>query len=309
MAEINKPDYTTLWSSGGAIVAPSNTKIQTGWTAEVPPFQWENWSQNRQDQAIAHLFQKGVSVWSTTGEYYFTSSGERSYVQGSNGTIYVSVADSVNQDPVTDTTNTYWKIAFSDNSQLPFRNFVAFTTPGATTWTAPAGVTKIWVEVYGAGGGGGVLAAPNGVAPAGGGGGGVAKKLMTVVPGTLYNLVVGQGGNGGGASPSNGTAGGASNFASGAVAATGGAGGTSVFNAPLASSGIGTGGDINYRIGVGASAIAQPGGTFLGGAGGGGESPAAAGDTVQPSQAGMGGGGRSTSSAPSGANGAVRIFY
>lgn len=114
MAEINKPDYTYLWSSGGSIVAPSNTKIQTGWTAEVPPFQWENWSQNRQDQAIAHIFQKGISVWSATQDYYFTINGTRSYVQGSDGQIYVAVANSLNQNPVTDTTNTYWKKAFND---------------------------------------------------------------------------------------------------------------------------------------------------------------------------------------------------
>jgi len=112
LAEINKPDYTYLWSSGGSIVAPSNVKVQTGWTAEVPPFQWENWSQNRQDQAISHILQKGISVWSATGEYYFTTSGERSYVQGSDGNIYVAVADSVGQNPTTDVTDTYWKLAF-----------------------------------------------------------------------------------------------------------------------------------------------------------------------------------------------------
>lgn len=49
MAEISKPDFQYVWASGGSIVAPSNVKIQTGWTAEVPPFRWENWSQNRQD--------------------------------------------------------------------------------------------------------------------------------------------------------------------------------------------------------------------------------------------------------------------
>jgi hypothetical protein len=118
MSEISKPDYTYLWSSGGSIVAPSNVKVQTGWTAEVPPFQWENWSQNRQDTAIAHILQKGVSVWSSTGEYYFTTSGERSYVQGSDGNIYVAVADNVGQDPTTDSTDTYWKIAFIDQTAL-----------------------------------------------------------------------------------------------------------------------------------------------------------------------------------------------
>lgn len=118
MAEINKPDYTYQWASGGSSVAPSNVKIQTGWTAEVPPFQWENWSQNRQDQAITHILQKGISVWSSTGEYYFTTSGERSYVQGSDGNIYVAVADSVGQNPVTDISNTYWITAFATASTI-----------------------------------------------------------------------------------------------------------------------------------------------------------------------------------------------
>lgn len=116
MAETSKPDYSFIWSSGGAIVAPSNGKIQTGWTAEVPPYQWENWSQNRQDAAISHILQKGISVWSATGEYYFTTSGERSYVQGSDGNIYVATSDSVNQNPITDISNTYWMLAFREQT-------------------------------------------------------------------------------------------------------------------------------------------------------------------------------------------------
>jgi hypothetical protein len=112
-AEVNKPDFSYVWASGGAIVAPSDVKKQTGWTAEVPPFQWENWSQNRQDNAILHLFQKGISEWDVASNYYFTASGVRSYVQGSDGKIYVAVADSVGQNPVTDTTDTYWKLAFA----------------------------------------------------------------------------------------------------------------------------------------------------------------------------------------------------
>lgn len=115
-AEISKPDFSYQWSSGGSIVAPSNVKIQTGWTAEVPPFQWENWSQNRQDNAILHLFQKGISEWDTASNYYFTTSGVRSYVQGSDGQIYVAVADSLGQNPVTDTSNTYWTLAFNNKS-------------------------------------------------------------------------------------------------------------------------------------------------------------------------------------------------
>lgn len=115
-AEVTKPDFSYQWASGGAIVAPSNVKIQTGWTVEVPPFQWENYLQNRQDNAILHLFQKGISEWDAASNYYFTTSGVRSYVQGSDGVIYVAVADSVGQNPTTDVSDTYWKVAFADNS-------------------------------------------------------------------------------------------------------------------------------------------------------------------------------------------------
>lgn len=130
--EVVKPDFSYQWSSGGSIVAPSNVKIQTGWTAEVPPFQWENWSQNRQDNAILHLFQKGISEWDTASNYYFTAAGVRSYVQGSDGNIYVATADSLNQNPVTDTSNTFWKPAFRSQSYSRVQGLIGVnnnTTP------------------------------------------------------------------------------------------------------------------------------------------------------------------------------------
>lgn len=115
VAEVTKPDFSYVWASGGAIVMPSNVKTQTGWTAEVPPFQWENALQNRQDNAIVHLFQKGISEWDAGSNYYFTTNGTRSYVQGSNGIIYVAVQDNLGQNPTTDLSNTYWKVAFASS--------------------------------------------------------------------------------------------------------------------------------------------------------------------------------------------------
>ena len=343
MAEINKPDYSQIWASGGAIVAPSDVKIQTGWTAEVPPFQWENWSQNRQDQAITHILQKGISVWSATGEYYFTSAGERSYVQGSDGNIYVAVADSVNQNPVTDITDTYWKLAFATtnlattttagivqlattanmttgtsntlippvsaiSAQLPFRGFQAYTSPGSFTWTVPSGVTRCWVEVIGAGGSGAFYALATG--PSGGGGGGVAKKLVDLTGVTSVAVVVGSGGASQTTLGNNGTAGGNSSFGAFCSATGGGAG---QISGSASSSGAGTGGDINYGIGQGSPALMLPpvaSPVMGGGAGGGGESTFAASGGANPTQAGMGGGGRvSGSGSISGAAGAVRIWY
>jgi hypothetical protein len=117
LTEISKPDYSTgLWSSGGAIVAPSNVKIQTGWTAEVPPFQWENWSQNRQDQAIAHILQHGISVWDGLTEYRYDVSGTKSLVMGSDGIIYRAKQINTNQNPVVDVAHTYWDVAFASTT-------------------------------------------------------------------------------------------------------------------------------------------------------------------------------------------------
>lgn len=114
MTLIVKPNYKYIWAVGGDIVEPTDLKKQQGWTAEVPPFQYENWIQNRQDQYLAHINQRGIPAWDGQTEY---EAGGLSYVQGSNGILYQSVAASGPttkiQDPVTDATDTYWKIAFS----------------------------------------------------------------------------------------------------------------------------------------------------------------------------------------------------
>lgn len=86
-----------------------------------------------------------------------------------------------------------------------FQNSYAYTANN--TWTCPAGVTRIFVEVWGGGGGGfqGGAIDRNG----GGGGGAYAAAYVTVVPTTNYAVVVGGGG------------------------ATNAAGGTSRFDTPL----------------------------------------------------------------------------
>lgn len=63
MTLITKPDFTYVWASGGAVVAPNDTKKQQGWVAEAPPFQYDNWLQNRQDQMLAHINQRGIPAW------------------------------------------------------------------------------------------------------------------------------------------------------------------------------------------------------------------------------------------------------
>ena len=111
MANISKPGkLNLLWASGGDILDPGDTKYQTGWGVEVPPRQWENYIQNKQDQAIAHINQHGIAVWDAETEYQ----ADTSYTQGqTNGTIYRAKVTHTGQNPELDTLNTYWDIAFA----------------------------------------------------------------------------------------------------------------------------------------------------------------------------------------------------
>lgn len=111
MANILKPSkLNLLWASSGDILDPGDTKYQTGWGVEVPPRQWENYIQNKQDQAIAHINQHGIAVWDAETEYQ----ADTSYTQGqTNGTIYRAKLTHTGQNPELDTLNTYWDIAFA----------------------------------------------------------------------------------------------------------------------------------------------------------------------------------------------------
>ena len=114
-------------------------------------------------------------------------------------------------------------------------------------WVVPAGVTRIFAEVYGGGGGGGGGNAISDVA-GGGASGGMVLGFITVVPGIAMAVVVGAGGLGNTAGQGN--TGSTSTFSS----FTGGGGGGGEGNAILAHGGTGTassGGDINTSGGSG----------------------------------------------------------
>jgi hypothetical protein len=126
-----------------------------------------------------------------------------------------------------------------------------FTTSG--TFTVPAGVTSITIEVVGAGGDGG------GNGGGGGGGGGYSSGTYSVTPLTTLPVIVGIGGSG----PATGTSS-VSTF----LSATGGDNGTSVSNPNIGgggAGGTGSGGTINYNGGDGGGGYW----TYFGGGGGG----------------------------------------
>ncbi|MEO6302968.1 MAG: hypothetical protein ABIP51_07330, partial [Bacteroidia bacterium] len=65
-----------------------------------------------------------------------------------------------------------------------------YTVPGNYTYTVPASITSITVEVVGGGGNGG------GNGTGGGGGGGYSKGVLSVTPGATLAVKVGSGGSG-----------------------------------------------------------------------------------------------------------------
>jgi len=130
------------------------------------------------------------------------------------------------------------------------------------TWTKPAGLHHVIVEILAAGGGGGGVTAESAkTAVAGGGGpGGYSKKFIGADNlGSTETVTVGAKGNKGAAGNNNGSSGGTSSFGS-HCSATGGSGGTgqaSFSTVPrrggsCGASGVGSGGDINAAGGIGA---------------------------------------------------------
>jgi hypothetical protein len=180
-----------------------------------------------------------------------------------------------------------------------------FATPGAYTWTKPAGAKSVHVAVISGGGGGGSGQMSAAASPAsGGGGGGAGARNFVTLPASLLgaseNGNVGSGGAGGASVISvglgiNGTVGTISNFGLWAYADRGGAGGGATAGAG-GSAGAG-GGRAIFTGGTGANGSATGAGTNAGsntGAGGGG---------------GGGGGTPGSVSAGTGGNGGLSTLY
>jgi len=146
---------------------------------------------------------------------------------------------------------------------------------GASTFTVPAGVTSITVEIWGAGGsGGGGAAASSTSIPSGsgggGGGGGYGKWTMSVSPGDMFPLTVSAGGgydlDYDFATPGRvGVAGGSTSFgvAGNMYVATGGAGGGAGTTSVGGAGGAGGVGPSNAGVQAVSGSAGLPGGTTL----------------------------------------------
>ena len=127
-----KPDMRMIWANSGDVVTPPESKIDLGWILEKPPSQYFNWHLNRTDRMLSHINRRGIPSWSSDTEYH--TNGIASYVVGSNGRVYVSVAPSGNntspaKDPTTDTTREFWKPAFVGwDEAIPESQITGLTT-------------------------------------------------------------------------------------------------------------------------------------------------------------------------------------
>ncbi len=134
------------------------------------------------------------------------------------------------------------------------KSFQVFTSGTAQTYTRPAGITSILVEVVGGGGGGG--GSTGGVAAVSVGGGGASggyARLWVASASSSYTYTVGAGGAGGTAGANTGSTGGTTTFNASSLQATGGAGGGGMTAVTGGSglrsiggvAGVGTNGNIN----------------------------------------------------------------
>lgn len=101
-----KPTIDTVWGSTGSTTDPGNTKMNTGWTAEIPTHDVQNFWQQRADEMLTHLNEQGVAVWDNTTTYPIDA-----WAKGSNGTVYKALQEATAQDPTS--SPAFWSASLS----------------------------------------------------------------------------------------------------------------------------------------------------------------------------------------------------
>lgn len=267
MPNISKPsDINNVWAATGDIVAPSSDYVQDGWEAIIPPREYFNWLDNRQDRFNAHVNQHGVPVWDATTEYQ----ANLSYTKGSDGLIYKALRVNSNVDPVSDTTGA-WMLYASRGALLRTTIYtrsgstqlvsVDGSTPGITgagTFTPLPYSRVMRVKAQGAGGGGGGSATTDSDTLSASGGGGAGAYGEGYFNPVQRTVIVGAGGAGGAANSSAFAGTGGTSSVTGLISAPGGIGGQSQ---PSSATRAGVyGGTNNSSQPSGANLLSQRGG-------------------------------------------------
>ena len=247
-----------------------------------------NWKRSGNDLVNKNIGNIGIGTSTPTRK--LDVNGDIKIVDGTQGNGKVLTSDANG--------NASWQTLSTGG--VMYTNMQVYATPGSFTFTIPAGISKIMVEVWGAGAGGSGCGQNFA-----GGGGAYGKGIYTVTPGANHTVTVGAGGAGGTTLGASGAAGGASSFGAliSANGGTSGQGGTS--SAPFNISG----GD-SY---TGYNTRGQNGGSGAYG-GQGGRTPLDTSDNSGNGRNGVapGGGGGNCGAGTTGGNGAagrVVIYY
>ena len=110
---VNKPDLNRVWANGaptGNVVDPDTTtpgKFNTGWQAEIPPFEHFNFIQKLVTQSLAHINERGVPEWDNSTVYL-----NKALARASDGEIYQATEENSNSDPVL---KIKWKLYILDD--------------------------------------------------------------------------------------------------------------------------------------------------------------------------------------------------
>lgn len=119
-----KPDYNRIWANSADpadIVDPDTIipgKFDSGWEAEIPPYEFFNFLQNYFCKGQTYLNEQGIGEWDNATTYPINS-----LTKGSDGLLYRAKLEQSNNDPTTDD-GTNW-VAYDATSKVLFSMTVA----------------------------------------------------------------------------------------------------------------------------------------------------------------------------------------
>ncbi len=117
MTDIVRPTDLTgrVWAEDGSLATPRDVEILEGWeVGEKPPAQVLNYWQNRTDNILSYLLQKGMCEWDTNEDYIAFKS-----FCSKNGDMYLAKTNNQGVDPELDALEVDWKLVVSSSGSIP----------------------------------------------------------------------------------------------------------------------------------------------------------------------------------------------
>jgi len=137
--EIGNSELLRTWANDGAVVVPSNAKIDEGWLrGEQPPHEWMNYIHNVLGQKINHALSRGAADWNSGTEYLAGAIVNR------NGSIWRALATNTDSAPADSNSNWVRLVEVGTESVRAAyggtADAVALTTGGKISGTVPTGL-------------------------------------------------------------------------------------------------------------------------------------------------------------------------